>query len=383
MVTQGGRLLIVDDEPGIRRSLARLLAHHGYEVTAVGDGREAIAAVAAGGGFDVILSDIRMPDIDGLELLRAIRAADLDVPVVFMTGSPTLDSAIQGVEHGAFRYLLKPLATPDLLDVLARAVRWHRFARIRRSAAQEVYGRQVSDRAGLHTRFGAAMEQLWVAMQPIVSWGSRHCFAYEALVRTDEPTLRSPPDLLDAAERLDRVFEVGRAVRGRVAAALRDSDHAVQVFVNLHAADLQDPELLDDAGVLTAFASRVVLEVTERAAPDHIPHLQDRIARLRELGYRIAVDDLGAGYAGLSSFAHLEPDVVKVDMALVRGMESSAVKQKLFRSLTTLCSELDIRLVAEGIETEAERDAAAALGGDLFQGYLFCRPERGFPSPRY
>jgi EAL domain-containing protein (putative c-di-GMP-specific phosphodiesterase class I) len=105
------------------------------------------------------------------------------------------------------------------------------------------------------------------------------------------------------------------------------------------------------------------------------------VTRLRTLGYRIAIDDLGAGYAGLTSFAQLEPEVVKVDMSLVRGIDGSPMKQKLVRSIISLCTELGIQLVAEGIETPGERDSLISLGGDLCQGYLFARPGRGFPVP--
>jgi EAL domain-containing protein (putative c-di-GMP-specific phosphodiesterase class I) len=97
----------------------------------------------------------------------------------------------------------------------------------------------------------------------------------------------------------------------------------------------------------------------------------------------ITVDDLGAGFAGLSSLAYLEPDVVKVDMSLVRDVNASAVKQKLIRSIATLCTDLRIELVAEGIETEAERDCVVSLGGDALQGYLFARPGPGFPFPTF
>ena len=99
------------------------------------------------------------------------------------------------------------------------------------------------------------------------------------------------------------------------------------------------------------------------------------MAQLRALGYRIAVDDLGAGYAGLASFAHLEPEVVKVDMSLIRGLDRSPMKQKLLSSIVALCQELGIQMIAEGIETEAERDMLVNLGGDLCQGYLFARPQ--------
>ena len=106
-----------------------------------------------------------------------------------------------------------------------------------------------------------------------------------------------------------------------------------------------------------------------------------RMAQLRAMGYRIAVDDLGAGYAGLTSFAQLEPEVVKVDMSLVRGIDGSPTKQKLLESIIGLCRDLKIQIIAEGIETEPERDTLVRLGGDLCQGYLFAHPGRPFPVP--
>jgi EAL domain-containing protein (putative c-di-GMP-specific phosphodiesterase class I) len=168
-----------------------------------------------------------------------------------------------------------------------------------------------------------------------------------------------------------------------VAELLRASPPEALLFVNLHPTDLEDPEIYSDDGALTPYANRVVLEITERAALDQIHELGTRVTRLRSLGYRLAIDDLGAGYAGLTSFAQLEPEVVKVDMSLVRGIDASPVKQKLVRSIVALCTELGIRMVAEGIETAAERDMLVGLGGDLCQGYLFAKPGRGLPDPKF
>jgi EAL domain-containing protein (putative c-di-GMP-specific phosphodiesterase class I) len=375
-------VLVVDDEPVTARGYARALSAAGYKVSVAHDGREA-AALAKATTFDVIVSDIAMPDMDGLALLRTVRENDLDVPMVFMTGSPALESALQAIEYGAFRYLLKPVAPEAMLEVVGRAVRVHRLARVRReaSAVQELEGKPIGDRAGLEARFASAVDKLWVAAQPIVSWSGRRIFAYETLLRTEEPTLRSPIDFFDTAERLGKAAELGRIIRQKVAVLLRETPPPALLFVNLHPADLEDPELYAEDGALTPYARQVVLEITERAALDRIHELQSRVMRLRALGYRIAIDDLGAGYAGLTSFAQLEPEVVKVDMSLVRGIDSSAVKQKLVRSIIALCTELGIQLVAEGIETVAERDMLIGLGGDLCQGYLFAKPGRGYPEP--
>jgi EAL domain-containing protein (putative c-di-GMP-specific phosphodiesterase class I)/CheY-like chemotaxis protein len=375
-------VLVVDDEPAIGRSQERFLGTHGFRVTVACDGREAIEKTKTT-AFDVIVSDIGMPDVDGRALLRAIRAADLDVPFVFLTGSPDLESAIEAVEYGAFRYLVKPADPAELLDVVTRAARWHMLARVRREASPELQGRPIADRAGLEMRFASALEGLWVATQPIVSWKERKVVAYEALVRTVEPTLRDPADLFHAAERLGMTREIGRTIRRRVAAFIPSAPESALIFVNLHPLDLEDPELVADGGVLVPFARRIVLEITERAALEEIKGLASRVAQLRRLGFRLAVDDLGAGYAGLSTFASLEPDVVKADMSLVRDVDSSAVKQKLVGTIASLCNDLSIMFVAEGIETPAERDCVAALGGDALQGYLFAKPERGFPPPTF
>src|SRR5207253_1157687 len=105
-----------------------------------------------------------------------------------------------------------------------------------------------------------------------------------------------------------------------------------------------------------------------------------RFDRLREQGFRIALDDLGAGYASLSTFVKLQPELVKLDMSLVRGLHEDFTKQSLVRSITNLCSQLGIAVIAEGVETEEERVALLDLGADLLQGYLFAKPARPFPE---
>ena len=302
-----------------------------------------------------------------------------------MTGGPAVDSAVRAIEYGALRYLIKPIDPTELEEVVTRACRLHQMAKIKREALEvfRLEGKHLGDLAALEARLANAMATLWIAYQPIVSWSRKSAFAYEALVRNEEPTLRSPPDLFEAAGRLGRLQELGRLVRDKVAHTLEHKPVDGLLFVNLHAMELDDDSLISADAPLSKFASRVVLEVTERAPLETIRDVTSRVAQLRALGYRIAVDDLGAGYAGLTSFAHLEPEVVKVDMSLIRGIDRSAMKQKLLGSIIGLCRDLGIQMIAEGIETEAERDTLIRLGGDLCQGYLFARPEKPWPEIRF
>ena len=376
-----GLVLLVDDEPTIVRGFARILTAAGFSVQVAHDGREA-AELARQKSFDVIVSDIAMPEMNGLQLLRSVREHDLDVPVILMTGGPAIESAVQAMEYGALRYLIKPVEAKQLEEVVARATRLHQMAKIKREALElfRLEGKHLGDRAGLEVRFANALKTLWLAFQPIVSWSTQSVIAYEALVRNEEPTLRAPPDLFEAAERLGRLRELGRIIRDRVAQTLVEIPVEGEIFVNVHALELDDDSLFDASAPLSAFAKRIVLEITERAPLDKIKDANGRVAQLRAMGYRIAIDDLGAGYAGLTSFAQLEPEVVKVDMSLIRGLDQSPTKQKLLRSIVGLCRDLEIKMIAEGIETVEERDTLVRLGGDLCQGYLFARPGRAFPT---
>ncbi|MCK9461225.1 MAG: EAL domain-containing protein [Proteobacteria bacterium] len=380
--TSQGRVLVVEDETALRRAFARMLEDTGFAVVQAGDGQQAIDALA-GGAFEVILTDIAMPGMDGIQLLRAVRERDLDVPVILISGNPTVESAVQAVQYGALQYLIKPVDSRSLIAVVEKAAKLGRIAVLKREAASlGPVDKLLGDRVAMETSFARGLDTLWMAFQPIVDWREKRIVAFEALVRTNEPTLPHPGVLFAVAERLDRVHEIGRTIRGAIAKTLFESPPPaeVDVFINLHPGDFLDETLFSPDAPLAAFASRVVLEVTERAALDEKAGIAERVGRLRKLGYRIAIDDLGAGYAGLSYFTQLTPDVVKIDMSLVRNIHEDPVKQKLVGSLTQLCKELGMRVVAEGIETAAERDTCVELGCDLLQGYLFAKPGRPYPE---
>ena len=375
------RVLLVDDDEVLLRSYARALSGEGYEVETHLDGESALEAMNVR-SFDVVLSDLDMPRLGGLALLERIRAHDLDVPVVLITGCPTLDTAIAAIEHGALRYVPKPVDASKLRTITADAVRLHRLAKAKRNAL-DLAGEDdklVGDRAGLLGSFGRALDSLWMAYQPIVSWSKRNVFGYEALLRSREPLLPHPGAMLDAAERLDRLHDLGRTIRARAVDPVGSMPEGVALFVNLHTRDLLDEDLYDPERPLARIASRIILEITERASLHDVRDVQGRVARLREMGFRIAVDDLGAGYAGLTSFSQLEPEVVKLDMSLVRDCDKQPKKLTLVRTMISMCSELGIQVVAEGIETGEERDAIVWAGCDLLQGYLFAKPGTAFPG---
>jgi EAL domain-containing protein (putative c-di-GMP-specific phosphodiesterase class I)/ActR/RegA family two-component response regulator len=378
-----GVVLMVDDDAALLRSVSRVLATRGYDVTIATTGEEAVTHIE-NRRFDVVLSDISMPGMNGIQLLRKLRETDLLVPFVLVTGEPAISTAVEAIEYGAFRYLTKPLGPDVLTAIIDKGVRYHRLARMKARAA-EILGQTAApgDRAGLEASFESAIEGLWIAYQPIVNVKSQSVFGYEALLRSTDTSLPHPGAIIDAAERLDQLDRLGRTIRDRAAGPIAAGPPGPLLFVNLHVDDLLDPTLANPESPLSRIAKRVVLEITERAALERVGDVRPRIARLREMGFRIAVDDLGAGYAGLTSFAQLEPEVVKLDMSLIRGVDQSATKQKVVRSMASLSHDMGMLVVAEGVETREERDTLIDLGCELLQGYLFAKPSPPFPQVKW
>lgn len=374
-----GRVLVVDDDGSLRRAVRRQLETEGWTVIDVASGPEAIATMRGGREFfDCVVTDVNMPELNGFDLIAAIRKLDDDLPVLLMTGDPSLDGAVRAIDSGAVSYLTKPFDQETLASAVARAARHHGVARMRRRAAMQ----RGEPEADLADRLQRALDRVWMAFQPIANVTTRSVFAYEALVRTDEESLKRPDVLIGAAERLGRIHDLGRTVRAAVARRAPDAPAEALLFVNVHGLELADEELFAPTAPLTALSSRIVLEITERIGLDDVGGAV-RAAELRKLGFRIAVDDLGAGYAALGALASLEPEIVKLDMSLVRDLERHATKRRVVGAMATLVRELGGQIVAEGVETPAERDAVLECGIELMQGWLFARPAREFEQPTF
>jgi EAL domain-containing protein (putative c-di-GMP-specific phosphodiesterase class I) len=381
-----GRILIVEDDRDLLEVYTDVLLEAGFDVTALSDGGGALRALE-GDTFDVVLTDVIMPGATGVDVLRTVRERDLDVPVVLITGSPSVETAVQALDLGALRYLLKPVSAADLVRSVEEASRLRRLATVKREALRYLgqNDRLMGDRAGLEAVYSRALAAIYMAYQPIVRTRDGSVFAWEALLRTREPAVAGPLPFIEIAERLGQVRDLGRTIRAAVA---RTAVHTrgTMFFINLHPDDLLDEALYDPTSPLSLLAPEVVLEFTERSPIESVPDVRDRARRLRGLGFRLAVDDLGSGYAGLTSFASLQPDFVKLDRGLIAGIDVEPVKRKLVGSIVSVSREMGIAVVAEGVETVGERDAAAELGCDLMQGFLFRRPEElrdgeTFPLP--
>ncbi|MDP2309171.1 MAG: EAL domain-containing response regulator [Pseudomonadota bacterium] len=371
-------VLVVEDNRPLRSLYSRVLKRADFEVDAVSTGAEAEALVTQGRNYSAIVSDLWLADETGLELATKVREEDPDVPFVLITGSPTVESAIGAIERGVHRYLCKPVAHERFVFEVREAAHVCSVQRMRRrvlvAAPNDAADRQMDE------HLDDALEKMWLAAQPIVRGSTTSVYAHELLLRTTSTHLTNPLAIIAAAERQHRIADLGRRVRTQAALRAAALPPGQRLFINLHPAEVLDPDLCHSDDPLVKYADRVTLEVTERARLDGVPGVGEAIARLRHAGYQIALDDLGCGYAGLSSLATLSPDVVKLDMSLIRGIDRDAMRSTLVRAMVDLCRQLGIVVIGEGVETRAERDTLGTLGCDLLQGYLFGRPDKGLPS---
>jgi two-component system probable response regulator PhcQ len=370
------RILFVDDDArvtdALRRALRKVVP---WEILTVNSPAEALELLRRQ-PVDVVVSDERMPGMTGSEFLCRVARDHPDAMRIILTGEARLDAAIRAInEAGIYRFLTKPCHTDEIVACLADALR----AREARLATHEPRANESQREAVLlGASLDRALDGLWMAFQPIVSSSRRRVVGYEALMRMDPSAFPGPLELLAAAERVDRTSAVDERVFQRVADVAADAPPDMMLFVNIHPAALAGPALFADDNPLAPFARRTVLEITERSSLEGVPDIEAKIAALRETGFRIAIDDLGSGYSGLTSLVQLRPDFVKFDRMLVDGVHDSPPRAKLLHSMEGLCREFGIQTIAEGVESGADERALVELGCDLLQGYHFARPAKGF-----
>ncbi|CAG9225726.1 Diguanylate phosphodiesterase [Paraburkholderia sabiae] len=214
------------------------------------------------------------------------------------------------------------------------------------------------------------------AFQPIVDVNSKSIFACEALVRG--PRGESAYSLLsqvDAANRYQFDQRCRQIAISSAAALGMDSFLSINFMPNaVYKPEVCIRSTLDAARMHGFPIERIIFETVEGEDVSDRAHLVDIFRAYKEFGFQTAIDDFGAGYSGLSLLVDFQPDLVKLDMALLRGIDTDTVRQKIVRGVITICNDLGIRVIAEGIETRGERDFFAAHGVSLMQGYWFAKP---------
>jgi EAL domain-containing protein (putative c-di-GMP-specific phosphodiesterase class I) len=214
------------------------------------------------------------------------------------------------------------------------------------------------------------------AYQPIVDVLSRSTYAHEALVRG--PAGEGALTVLSQVTEQNR-YRFDQACRVKAIKTAAQLGMKERLSINFLPNAVYRPEVcikttLEAARVHGFPIDHIIFEVTEGERVEDGPWLATILREYKRYGFLTAIDDFGAGYAGLTLLADFTPDFIKLDMALVRGVNLSKSRQAIARGMVRICQELSVQVIAEGVETAAERDFFFDEGVTLMQGYLFAKP---------
>ncbi len=228
--------------------------------------------------------------------------------------------------------------------------------------------------------------EITTVFQAIVCLSEGVIMGYEALSRGPKGSVLERPDLLFAeAEKCGKLWELELLCRSKALEQAEKLPQACKMFINVDPNVIKDPrfekgltgDLLKE---LRIAAESIVFEITERTAVDDYQNFRRVLENYRSQGYRIAIDDLGAGCSGMTLLAETRPQFIKIDMTLVRDIDRDFLRQALLKALCDFSRAADMKLIAEGIETFAELKTLIEIGVHYGQGFLLQRPQSEFKS---
>ena len=231
------------------------------------------------------------------------------------------------------------------------------------------------------------MPKLSSVYMPIVDLRSGRLLGWEALARGPvESRFHSPSVLFDFAEEVGSLFSLERACREQAIRGIGRLGPGELLFMNIHPHTVGDPKftagetmrLLKKHGLQP---ENIIFEITERHPISDFTLFFRTLDHYRSQGYRVAIDDVGAGYSGLWTLGQLRPDFIKVDMSLIRGVDANPINRALLETMVSFADKIGASVIAEGIETETELSSLMDMGVHYGQGYYLARPERPKPYP--
>lgn len=372
-------ILLIDDDAFALKLLAHQLASLGFRNTKlVTGGADALALIAEGADFDVILTDLQMPGMDGVEFVRALMQNGYGGELVLVSGEDksilkTAETLARAHGLNVLGRLKKPVEPAQLAEVMARHAQ---AVTAETSARKRSYGPD-------ELRHAIAAGELVCHCQPKVSLTSGALIGVEILVRWQHPVdgLVFPDDFIPVAEEHGLIGDLTRWVLHdalRQACVWRDAGLETQVAVNVSMDDLVDldfPELVVAAAQARNLPlSCLVLEITESRLMTNLRALLDILARLRLRHVDLSIDDFGTGHSSLSQLRDLPFNELKIDRSFVRGACRDAQLAAMCDASLDMARKLNIRTVAEGIEDIDDWNFLRAHGCDIAQGYFIARP---------
>lgn len=377
------RLLIADDDPRVRSMLTQALADD-LSIEIVGLAADGEEAVVLGGRLrpDVALVDVRMPAGGGVHATRGILALSPGTKILAYSGLDDRDAVVGMLRTGAVGYLVKSIDPDRLPDAIRRTAAGEAIIseEVTGSVVSELSDRMRSEASGDREReqLQAAIRRfiagrgLSIVSQPVVDLATGEVVGVEALARFESHPPMRPDIWILEAWRLGLGYQLEVTLLRQAARLLERLPSEVFLSVNLSPETLLRPGFTDE----DLPWARLVLEVTEHVPVEDYVAFRRPLDELRGRGARLAVDDAGSGFASLRHIIELEPDLIKLDEAVIRGIDGDPRRQAMAVALATFASTLGCDIVAEGVEQASELDALRRIGVRYAQGRLIT----GLPS---
>lgn len=373
----GMSVLVVDDNPANVAFLKQLLVQQGLDrVYTETDSRE-VPRQLAEHKPDLVLLDLRMPHVDGFAVLAQIQkfAAGGYLPVMVLTADTTMASRNQALTQGVQDFLTKPVDATEASLRIANLLQTRQlYATLRHVTATTADTQRSSDQAEVLARVQAVLhdKSITPVFQPIQDLATGATVGHEALSRFPDPTLGGPDrwfaDAFTVGLGVDLEWLAATSMLTYLQSAPPDAFLAVNMSpaTVLHLAENQlcQPDLWP----------RIVIELTEHVPVEDYPALHRALAQMRSHGARLSADDLGSGYAGFRHLLRLQPDIIKLDISMIAGIDRNQGQQALTRALLSFAGDVGALVVAEGIEEPGELSVLKDLGVPWGQGYLLGRP---------
>lgn len=377
------RVMVVDDDPGVRRAIARIVsAQASLELVGMAADAEEAAELGSRTHPDVALVDVCMPKGGGIRAARELHECSPATKVLALSGSADRNGVLEMLGNGAVGYLVKGADTGIVQGILAAN---NGKGVISDEVAAEVIGElgdhltRRREREETRRRRVKQIEQvienraITMVFQPIFDLHTGAVAGVEALARFPNGPFSSP-DLYFA-----EAWTLGLGVELELTA----------ISIALETARLRPPQVFlsvnaSPKAAMTPHFSRaveahqstnaLVVELTEHEMVEDYEALNRSLARLRKEGVRVSVDDAGAGYASLRHILNIKPDSIKLDVSLVAGIDKDRSKLALASGITSFAREIEMSVVAEGIEDASQLECVRSLGVDFAQGYYLGRP---------